>query len=57
MSNDILFALATIVLVFIIVVVAGFGLRLVPKEKLVQDGAVLVAITGIVVCGMYFLHR
>lgn len=57
MSNDMLTALVSIASLIIIVIAAGFGLELIRKEKLVQDGAVLVAATGIVICGMYFLHR
>ena len=57
MSDDMLTALVSIASLIIIVIAAGFGLELIRKEKLVQDGAVLVAVTGIVICGMYFLHR
>ena len=57
MSNEILFALAAIVLVLIILGFSGFGLELIRKEKLVRDGAVLLAIIGIVISGIYFLHH
>ena len=57
MSDDMRTALVSIASLIIIVIAAGFGLELIRKEKLVQDGAVLAAATGIVICGMYFLHR
>jgi hypothetical protein len=57
MSNELLFALVSIVLVVIIVFSSGYGLELVRKEKLVRDGSVLLAITGIVICGIYYLHH
>ena len=57
MSSEIIAALAVVALAVIIVVASGFGLDLVRKEKLVRDSAVLLAVTGIVICGIYFLHR
>ena len=53
MSDELLFALAAIVSVVIIVSSSGYGLELVWKKKVVRDGSVLLAITGIVICGIY----
>lgn len=57
MSIEILPALVATASVVIIVIALGFGLELIRKDKVVQDGAVLLAITGFVICGLYFLNH
>ncbi len=56
MSIEILFALAVIALVLIILFVVGFGLELVRKEHLARDGAILLSVSGFVLCGLFFLY-
>lgn len=57
MSIEVLTSLIVIALVFIIVAAAGFGLEIIRKEKLVHDGAILLAITSLTICGMFFLFH
>lgn len=56
MSIEILTALAVIAMVLIMLVAAGFGLELIRKEKLVQDGSVLLVIAAIVIGGIFLLY-
>ncbi len=57
MSIEILSGLAAIALALLFLGVLGFGLVLVRDGKLAWGGAVLLAITGIVIWAMVFFYH
>ena len=57
MSIEILSGLAAIAVAFIVLGVLGFGLVLVRDGKLAWGGAVLLAVTGIVIWAMFLLYH
>jgi len=57
MSIEVLSGLVAIAVAFIILGVLGFGLVLVRDGKLAWGGAVLLAVTGIVISAMFLLYH
>lgn len=57
MSIEILSGIAAIAVAFVFLGILGFGLVLVRDGKLAWGGAVLLAVTGLVIVAMLFLYH